>query len=118
MPPMSNQTRPPPPNPEQKGPPWSGVRWAGVAVYVLMTLGMLWFWQETDHFVAPRTIPYSEFKRRLAQGEVVECVVSTDAIQGKIEQRRTRDEQTKEARNEPSTTTKPEIPGPTKPKGA
>ena len=35
--------------------------------YLLMTLVMLWFWQEQLRSLAVRTIPYSEFKSCLAR---------------------------------------------------
>jgi cell division protease FtsH len=54
------------------------------AWYALLTLGMLWFWQESVHSISVHTIPYSEFKQRLANGEVTECTVSPDEITGKI----------------------------------
>ncbi len=108
MPPTPNQAPPPPPNPPQKRPDWSRGQWMAIGWYVLMTLGMLWFWQETDRFAAPRTIPYSEFKQRLAAGEVVECSVSPDVIEGKIDKARAHKEQTTALPKEPS------VPAPTK----
>lgn len=65
--------------PEKPRPPWGRLFW-----YVLLMLMALWFWQEQLLFTV-RTIPYSEFKSRLAEKEVVECMVSQDAISGKID---------------------------------
>lgn len=45
----------------------------------------LWVWQEAARQVVYRTIPYSEFKDDLEHGEVVECSVGQDDIQGKIQ---------------------------------
>jgi cell division protease FtsH len=73
-----------PPLPSSKktseGPP---LQWQSVIWYFLFTLGMLWVWQEAAPR-AYRTIPYSEFKDDLRQGEVVECVVKETEISGKI----------------------------------
>ncbi len=52
--------------------------------YLVMMLIMLWFWQDAFRQVAMRTIPYSEFKARLAKGEVSDCTVEQDEITGKI----------------------------------
>jgi FtsH Extracellular/Hsp20/alpha crystallin family len=48
--------------------------------YLIFTLGMLWLWQEAAHQVVYRTIDYSQFKKYLAQGEVVECAVGQSEI--------------------------------------
>ncbi|NIP93479.1 MAG: ATP-dependent metallopeptidase FtsH/Yme1/Tma family protein, partial [Akkermansiaceae bacterium] len=52
---------------------------------VLVMLVVLWIWQSTVTTLAMRTIPYSEFKQHLAQGEVVECSVEVDEVRGRIE---------------------------------
>jgi cell division protease FtsH len=46
---------------------------------------MLWVWQDAVHPISLRTIPYSEFKQRLVQHEVVECVVTPDEIDGNVD---------------------------------
>jgi len=46
---------------------------------------LLWMWQEAFSNLSVRTIPYSEFKNHLRAGEVVESVVKTDTIEGKIQ---------------------------------
>jgi AAA+ lid domain-containing protein/ATPase family protein associated with various cellular activities (AAA)/FtsH-like protein len=46
---------------------------------------MLWFWQSTMVQFAYRAIPYSEFKDHLRAGEVVECTIQENTIEGKIE---------------------------------
>ena len=60
-------------------------KWGVVLGYLLLSLGMLWFWQETIPSMAFRTIPYSEFKQRMAKGEIVECTIAADEIDGKID---------------------------------
>ena len=45
----------------------------------------LWLWQSMIIQFAYHAIPYSEFKEHLKRGEVVECTVKEDAIEGKIE---------------------------------
>jgi cell division protease FtsH len=45
---------------------------------------MLWLWQDALRRVAVRTIPYSEFKARLARGEISDCTIEQDEITGKV----------------------------------
>jgi cell division protease FtsH len=52
--------------------------------YFLLTMLVLWVWQELGNQVEYRTIPYSEFRTYLAQGEVTEAVVKQDEIDGRI----------------------------------
>ena len=52
--------------------------------YFLVTLLVLWVWQELGNQVEYRTIPYSEFKSYLAQGAVAEAVVKQNEIDGRI----------------------------------
>jgi len=53
--------------------------------YAVITLIMLWVWQEAFRQLAVHTIPYSQFKQYVAQGEVIECTVRPDDIVGKIQ---------------------------------
>src|SRR5881628_2344367 len=57
-------------------------RW--VISYFLVTLLVLWGWQELFQQFAVRTIPYSQFKAHLARHEVVEAVVKQDEVVGRI----------------------------------
>lgn len=57
--------------------------WRYWAWYAAFTLLVLWTWQEAFRSVSIRTIPYSEFKERLARGEVTECHIGQDDIVGK-----------------------------------
>jgi cell division protease FtsH len=52
--------------------------------YIIITLIMLWIWQDAFRQVSLRTIPYSEFKSRLARGEISECTIEDGEITGKI----------------------------------
>jgi cell division protease FtsH len=52
--------------------------------YFLVTLLVLWIWQELGNQVEYRTIPYSEFKTYLAQDAVAEAVVKQNEIDGHI----------------------------------
>jgi cell division protease FtsH len=52
--------------------------------YFLVTLLVLWVWQELGNQVEYRTIPYSEFRNYLAQHAVVEAVVKQNEIDGRI----------------------------------
>ncbi len=85
MPPNSqpDSGKSPPNDPARKGP--SRGLWLTWAWYVLMTLAMLYFWQEASHAVSSKTIPYSEFKDRLAEGQVAQCTVAQDEVTGRID---------------------------------
>ncbi len=61
-------------------PSWSTWIW-----FLIMTLGLLWFWQEGSRQVGVRTIPYSQFKEYVRNGEVTECSVEKTEIVGKIQ---------------------------------
>jgi len=61
------------------------VQWRSLIWYLILMLGTLWVWQEAARQVAYRTIPYSEFKDDLEHGEVVDCSVGQDEIQGKVQ---------------------------------
>jgi cell division protease FtsH len=52
--------------------------------YLFLMIILLWVWQDALRQVSLRTIPYSEFKSRLARGEVSECTVEQDVITGKV----------------------------------
>jgi len=73
--PTNSGNRPSPP-PGQ----WWALIWN--AVFILCAL---WMWQNAARQIRFRTIPYSEFKKDLSQGEVVECSVGATEIQGKIQ---------------------------------
>src|SRR2546427_2135480 len=62
-----------------KPPKWSSPVW-----YLPLMLLLLWFWQTAIIQFTYRIIPYSEFKEHLRRGEVTECSVKEDAIEGKI----------------------------------
>src|SRR5690606_21666733 len=81
-------SRMPPTDPKQapKGlhPPKMGF----ILGYLLLAMLMLWIWQDAVHDMRVRTIPYSEFKARLAAGEVVKARVGETDIEGEIDPRR------------------------------
>ncbi len=71
-----------PPAKEKPGPippQWNALLW-----YLPVMIFLLWMWQEAFSTLAVRTIPYSDFKNYLHQGEVRDVVVKTDTIEGKI----------------------------------
>ena len=72
--------------PESSAPYWA--QWRLLLPYILLGFMILWLWQ--DVFLAPKiqTITYSEFKRYLAAGQVVECTIREDRIEGKIDPKR------------------------------
>src|ERR1700740_2054657 len=61
-----------------------GPQWRFIIIYFLVTLFILWGWQEVFRQATLRTIPYSQFKDYLAQHEVTEAVVKESEIDGKI----------------------------------
>ena len=57
--------------------PWSAL-WLGAALIgLLLVFNLL-----SAGFQAGRAIPYSEFKAKLAQGQITEIIVGTEAIRG------------------------------------
>lgn len=60
------------------------VQWSAWIWFVLMTLAMLWLWQEGPRHMNTRTISYSQFKEYVRDGEVVNCSVQQTDITGEI----------------------------------
>ena len=60
-------------------PQWSFPLW-----YLPLMLFLLWMWQGAFSQFTVRTVPYSEFKQYLAQGEVTEAAVKEQEITGTI----------------------------------
>ena len=67
--------------------------------YFLMTLLVLWVWQELANQVQYQTISYSEFKTYLAQRAVVEAVVKQNEIDGRIVPKQDQETKSKPAEN-------------------
>jgi cell division protease FtsH len=59
-------------------------RWRLGIVYFLFAMLVLWGWQDLFYQLSVRTIPYSDFKRYLAQREVVTAIVKQNEIDGRI----------------------------------
>jgi cell division protease FtsH len=59
-------------------------RWRWGIGYFLLTLLILWGWQDLFYQMSVRTIPYSQFKTYLARHEVAAVVVKQDEIDGQI----------------------------------
>jgi cell division protease FtsH len=72
-------------NSQPRVPPRSDPRLRWMIWYFLVTLAVLWSWQEWSSALVVRTIPYSEFKAQLAQKQVVEVAVRPDEVVGRIE---------------------------------
>src|SRR5437764_14605256 len=53
--------------------------------YLIFMLLLVWLWQAAVGQYAVRTIPYSALKQHLKNGEVTECVVKEDVVEGKIQ---------------------------------
>ncbi len=77
MPEQPDAKKPTPP----PRPPFS---WRPLVGYVLVSLFLLWLWQDMYSSSAIRTIPYSEFKEYLARGEVTKCDIQETEIDGEI----------------------------------
>lgn len=60
-------------------------QWTAWIWFALMTLVMLWLWQEGPRHVGTRTISYSQFKEYVQNGEVVNCSIQDTEITGKIQ---------------------------------
>ena len=61
-----------------------GPQWRSMIIYFLVTLFILWAWQELFRQATLRTIPYSQFRQYVAQREVTEAVVKENEIDGRI----------------------------------
>ena len=62
-------------------------QWSTWIWFVLMTLAMVWFWQEGPRQLGTRMIPYSQFKDYLRNGEVMDCSIQQTEITGSIQPR-------------------------------
>jgi cell division protease FtsH len=58
--------------------------WRPIVGYLLVSLFMLWLWQDMYNSAAVQTIPYSAFKERLAKREVTKCEILETEINGEI----------------------------------
>ncbi len=73
--PKDPKRKPPTPGGGDLPPVWRGLLW-----YIPVLLFLLWFWQYLFSSMSVETIPYSQFKQYLAQGEVKDCDVEQDEI--------------------------------------
>ena len=85
----SLKPKPDTPAPDKTSPVKPRAPWINLALYIVMMLLMLWFWQDQVRTLTVRTIPYSEFKSALTRGHVVECTIGQADITGKIDTART-----------------------------
>ena len=53
-------------------------------LYIILTILILWSWQEYSLLSKIKNIPYSEFKQHVRAHEVSECAIEKDALFGKI----------------------------------
>jgi cell division protease FtsH len=58
--------------------------WRWTIAYFILTLFILWGWQDLFYQLSVRTIPYSQFKTYLARHEVVAAIVKQDEIDGRL----------------------------------
>src|ERR1041385_5095295 len=77
MPDSPKSPRDPPPT---RTPP----RWNFPIWYLPVALVLLWVWQSMVVQFAYKTIPYSEFKEHLRKGEVKQCAVKENSIEGTL----------------------------------
>ena len=59
----------------------------GLWLYLLSMLLLLWFWQDVITHATVRTVPYSEFKQRVAAGQVLKVTVHPDEILGQAREK-------------------------------
>src|SRR4051812_14853409 len=59
-------------------------RWNSPVWYLPIMLLILWLWQSTLIQFAYKTLPYSDFKEHLRRGNVVECTVKAESIEGRL----------------------------------
>ncbi len=85
--------KPPLPSSQKKTGSWPPPQWRPFLWYFVLMLGMLWVWQEAARQVVFRTIAYSDFKEDLKRGEVVECSIGQNEIEGKIHPKATASEE-------------------------
>ncbi|HEY3915884.1 MAG TPA: ATP-dependent metallopeptidase FtsH/Yme1/Tma family protein, partial [Verrucomicrobiae bacterium] len=81
--PGKNPPPPLPPGDGKKAEHWPPQQWLPMVWYLIMMLGMLWFWQEASHQLVTHTVPYSQFKELVAQGHVTEATIEESDIIGK-----------------------------------
>jgi cell division protease FtsH len=74
----------PDPKPPGKSLPRFSPHWGFPVGYILLTLLILWVWQDAFRQATVQTIPYSQFKTYLARGEVTACSIEPNEIDGKI----------------------------------
>jgi cell division protease FtsH len=74
----------PKPTPGGKRKP-SPPRWNSPLWYLPIMLLILWLWQSAIVQISYKHIPYSQFKEHLRLGEVTQCVVKQESIEGKIQ---------------------------------
>jgi cell division protease FtsH len=65
--------------PKSRFPQWGLPLW-----YIVVTIVLIWIWQGTLTQITVKEIPYSEFKQRVARGEVTEAKVGATDITGLI----------------------------------
>jgi cell division protease FtsH len=75
----------PPRDPRQnRETPPTTPNWRLAWLYIPLMLLILWIWQDQLHQMSISTIPYSQFKRHLAEGEISECRIEDTEITGRI----------------------------------
>ena len=87
--------------------------------YLLLTFLVLWLWQDMAYVATVHTIPYSQFKRHVADREVTQCEIKETEIVGKIAPKsKSTDSETASSNKPQSSTDKassPKTPPETKP---
>src|SRR5207248_6041911 len=53
--------------------------------YLILTIILLWVWQDSFQEMSVKSIPYSEFKEYVARKEVTECQIRPEEIRGLIQ---------------------------------
>ncbi len=79
-----SDVRPPTPPQRKPTPGLPPARWGALIWYVILMLGLLWLWQSASQQAGSQTIPYSQFKEDVRQGDVVECSIGDTDIEGTL----------------------------------
>ena len=98
-----------PPNQKKTSDMRSPRAWGPIIGYVVLSLLMLWVWQDMYSSATVRTIDYSEFKTFLAKAEVTECGIQETEIVGHIVPKVTNEKSTEKATTANASTDKKSI---------
>jgi cell division protease FtsH len=56
-----------------------------MVLYLILALVLFWVWQQAAESMILKTLPYSDFRAYVDQGQVVECTIREGDIEGRID---------------------------------